>query len=370
MKKMSFGWLALSIALACLVVSCQKESSELLPLAEEGNLALSSDGETLTEEEFWESMEASDQFEAELAAYETQVRSEVSTSGLSVQNGVLVFESIPYYQSIVDLGDDMTEESPDGDPQQIIADGIAEEVIEEYVKTINFDSYGSIHGTASEFQDPFIDAILNEDRIVQIGDWLIKIDYLQETVWTIDANTTDAYESLLNESGNGLVTHGIGDDVLYQLEVGNLAEDRGCGGIGGLNQHSQKYLVNPDILMFSGIIFRRYGIYFRMVTEARFTTPVNNLNNMYFTMQIKGPEAWRRRRPCRRSKHIGTHPAGDKQTITNKNQVIRWVFYSSSRNLNGYHLFVRARGAIFDYQSPGLQWAFTNWRGRNINSPY
>ncbi|MEO1410957.1 MAG: hypothetical protein AAFW73_13810 [Bacteroidota bacterium] len=371
MKKLSFGRLMLSTVLACLLVSCQKETTEDLLLPPTEHQELSTEPETLTEEEFWESMEASEQFERERAAHEAQVRSEINTDGLSVQNGVLVFESIEYYQSIVDHGDDMTEESPDGDPLAIIEDGIAEQVIEAYVRTIGFDSYGSIVGENSEFDDGFIDAILNEDRVVQIENWLIKINVLEETVWTIAADTPNAYQNLLSETGTGLESHSTGDDVLYQLQPLNLAGYRGCGGIGSYSGDAAKPLVQ-GVDLYSEVRFRRYGIYFRLRSQVTFgSSQEGNYDAVYCTMQIKSPIAWRKRRPCGKSKHIGTHAWGDKTTITSDTDKITWTFYSSSRNLNGYYMFVRARGVVFGYnQQPGIQWAFTNWRGQNKNSPY
>ena len=360
----------LSTVLACLLVSCQKETTEDLLLPPTEHQELSTEPETLTEEEFWESMEASEQFERERAAHEAQVRSEINTDGLSVQNGVLVFESIEYYQSIVDHGDDMTEESPDGDPLAIIEDGIAEQVIEAYVRTIGFDSYGSIVGENSEFDDSFIDAILNEDRIVQIGSWLIKIDRNDEKVWTVPATNADAYQGLLQESGEGVESHSTGDDVLYQLTNDGLARDRGCGGISsGLYPQENKVFIPLQTTLNTFVTYRRFGIYFDLHAGAGYRNyfpPTNN--NIHLTLQIKGPEAWRKRRPCR-SRHIGRSASGDKR-MGFGNTDYSWKFYSGSRGLNGFHLFARARAVILNHPSLGFVYGFSDWRGRNINSPY
>ncbi|MEO0776443.1 MAG: hypothetical protein AAF146_07755, partial [Bacteroidota bacterium] len=232
MKKLSFGWLLLS-AFGCLLWSCQKETINPVPNTSlEADLPPLKSEEILTEEG---ALLMLAEMEAERDAQELlrqQIMSEIRTDQLSIQNGVLAFESLEYYQSIVDYGEDMSD-NPDGDPVEVVLDGVAEEVIINYTEQQNFPSYGTIKGADSEFDDAFMDAILNADRIVQIGSWLIKINPTEEKVWTVPVSNPNAYEELLAESGVGVVSHSTGDDVLYQLSSDGLAQDRGCGGVGG-----------------------------------------------------------------------------------------------------------------------------------------
>ncbi len=368
MNKLSFGWLLLS-AFGCFLFSCQKEAINPVPNASfEADLPPLKSEETLTEETFL--LELSEMEEESVAQelLRQQIMSEISTDQLSIQEGMLAFESLEYYQSIVDYGEDMSE-NPDGDPVEVVMDGIAEEVIINYTKTNNFPSYGMLNGEDSEFDQPFMDAILNADRIVQIGSWLIKVNPTDEKVWTVPVSNPTAYQDLLAESGDGVASHDIGDDVLYQLSNDGLAEDRGCGGISsGDFKHVGAPFVSGETTLSTFVVYRRFGIYFDLHTGAEFFNVRPATNGMiHLTLQIKAPEAWRKRRPCR-SRHVGTSPSGNKKFGFSSPH--SWKFYSGSRGLNGYHVFARARGVILNHPDHGFIFGFTNWVGRNVNSPH
>ncbi len=368
MKKLTFGWLLLS-AFGCFLVSCQKEAidpvsntsieAELPPLKTE---------ETLTEESFLLELSVLEEESAAQELLRQQIMSEISTDQLSINEGVLAFESLEYYQSIVDYGEDMSE-NPDGDPVEVVMDGVAEEVVIDYTRQHEFPSYGTIKGEDSEFNQEFLDAILNADRIVQIGDWLIKINPSDEKVWTVPTSNPNAYEDLLAESGDGVISHDIGDDVLYQLSNDGLAEDRGCGGIGGHPSLRRGDLIPQEIALEATVEFRRFGIYFDLKTWVEFENFTSSALNsdIHLTLQIKAPEAWRKRRPCR-SRDVGTSPSGNKDFAFGK--AVDWTFYSGSRSLNGYFLFARARGVMLNHPNHGFVFGFTSWAGRDVNSPH
>ncbi|MEO0776445.1 MAG: hypothetical protein AAFW73_13795 [Bacteroidota bacterium] len=366
---MSLRWLLLSATIGCFMVSCRKEPLAPAPPVTEEILNLVAKEEIYTEEMFLAELPGMEAREQELEMLRQQILSEVTTDQLSINGNLLVFESLEYYQSIVDHGEDMSE-ALEGDPILVELDGVAERVVIDYVEANGFPSYGSIHGESSEFDQEFMDAILNEDRIVQIGSWLIKIDRNDEKVWTVPATNADAYQGLLQESGEGVESHSTGDDVLYQLTNDGLARDRGCGGISsGLYPQENKVFIPLQTTLNTFVTYRRFGIYFDLHAGAGYRNyfpPTNN--NIHLTLQIKGPEAWRKRRPCR-SRHIGRSASGDKR-MGFGNTDYSWKFYSGSRGLNGFHLFARARAVILNHPSLGFVYGFSDWRGRNINSPY
>ena len=83
-------------------------------------------------------------------------------------------------------------------------------------------------------------------------------------------------------------------------------------------------------------------------------------------LEIQGPQAWMRRRPCG-SGTITTHHSGERVS----GYFYRYLFeaYSKSRNLNGIYMFVRARAEITPPGQPTVI-KYTNWTGRNVNTPY
>ncbi len=284
-----------------------------------------------------------------------------------VINGVLTFNSIADYEAIVDAGEDMSLDysEEEGEPQEIIEEGIEEQELMDYIEQIEFENYGVIHGEDNDLEEPFLAAILNVDKIIQMGNWLIKVDVVREKVWVIPADAEQAYENLRAETGEGLQVYSTGDDVLDILQYGPDYASRGCSGVGSLNVINETSFFPGSPIRFSGRVrFFRAGIYFKLSAKAEYTKQYNGA--LYLTLEVRGPEAWRKRRPCR-PRHVGTASAGVKKQGRHFSQ--QWVFYSRTRSLNGYYLFARA-GLYLTPPQDGGRGAFTTWVGRNISSPY
>ncbi len=258
--------------------------------------------------------------------------------GISVENGVLCFESIDYYESILD-----------SDPKLNSA-----EILTEYLNGTDFKSYGKKFKENSEYEERFMDAIMNEDKIVKIGEWFIYIDMPTEQVLVLSETEENAYDALLAGSNEEIKEFSTGDDVLDHLGNNSLPQDRDCGGIDGGTYPSSAQIYN-GISFWSYVKFFRAGVYFRLTGGYE----SNAIAYTYFnkSMEIQGPQAWCNRRPCE-SGTISTYPAGSISTGYNNNYVFE--LYENVRNLNGYYFFVRAN----------WQGVVTNWAGRNVNSPY
>lgn len=274
---------------------------------------------------------------------------------ITVQDGVLSFNSIEYYESVV------SDESENFSVDELTG----------YLNTTSFKSYGKKFGEESEYDEPFMDAIMNEDKVVKIGEWFIYIDIPLETVLAISESEENAYSSLLDLSNRNIKQFNIGDDVLDHLANGTTPQDKGCGGIGGgtypaysniNNAQIIGSVGNTDIRLNTGVKFFRAGVYFRLSSLYELWPNVSGINGIFnINVQVRGPQGWRKRRPCN-SKSIGTI-AQNTITINSSSRTGQSTFYSGVRNLNGYYFFVRSRCT-----NCGTGW--TPYGGRNINSPY
>ena len=235
--------------------------------------------------------------------------------------------------------------------------------------------------------DALFNAILNEDGIVLIGNFLYKIDLKKEIVGVLSISKISEYADLvsMNIENENIRRFTTGDDVIDLAESGAESTAKSCGGIDGgtypcYNNINQGQIVatlaNGNVWRLNpGVKFFRAGIYFRLSSLyeiwafANASAPdngvkVNSLNGL-FTVEIfcKGPEGWCQKRPC---------GSGDIETVNSGFYYSKTLseyqetFYSGIRNLNGYYFFVQGRAKFPD----GTVTIASPYGGRNINSPY
>lgn len=291
---------------------------------------------------------------------------------ISVKNGVLCFQT-KYYESI------FSEESEDNSIEELA----------KYLNSTSFKSYGKKYKEKSEYNEPFMDAIMNEDKIIKIGEWFIHIDIPNEIVLAISDKEENAYSSLLVRSNPNIKKFSVGDDVLDHLLNGSEPITEGCGGIGGGTYGCYSYVSQGKIIKeWSGgsvwrlwpyIKFFRAGIYFKLSSnylvrqyESKNATgagkslvgiDVNYYADLTIEMFIRHPHAWWKKKPCK-STSIGTKSGGFHYSGTSATGS-RSV-YTGTRNLNGYYFYVQGRAKYSD----GTYTGATPYGGRNINSPY
>ena len=266
---------------------------------------------------------------------------------LFVSAGVLVFRTVEYYEAIVDAAVPTEDDPPEaGAPAPVERDGWEEQSIRAFIDASDHISYGSIHGVESEFDDPFIDAILNRDRAVQIGDWLIKLDLTRGKVFTIAAELPNAYQDLLSENSTTVRVFSMEEDVLAILRGESGTAQPGGGGVGGIDEDDltfRAYLGGNVYAFRVEAKYHRYGIYFKIF--ARMSHRYRNAK-LRIDLSVENSQAWARSRPGRKSKTIWTG-AGFKNLVLSydpsNGTTQKWVFYSGSRGLDGYHFFVKAR---------------------------
>lgn len=257
---------------------------------------------------------------------------------LSISNKVLVFGSFDSYTSIVD-----------SDDRNRI------DYLIEHVNNLDFNSFNRAHADSDLLDnDDFLEAILDENSIVKIDEWFIKINLIDEVVTALKETEENAYANLLLGESRNIRTFSTGDDVIDHLENNTSPDDRGCGGVGG-GTYSSNTVSIGDWNTVAYVKFFRAGIWFRL-------TAGNSPSAQYeynMSLEVVGTEAWRKKRPCNGSSE-GTSAPGIKKSGSH---TYAWQFYGGTRNLNGYYFYVRLK-------IDGPSTLYTNWCGRNINSPY
>lgn len=291
---------------------------------------------------------------------------------ISVINNVLSFESIEYFTSLVS--------------NETEKDAVDE--LTTYLQSTAFSSYGKKYGEESEYEDSFMDAIMNEQKVVKIGEWYIYIDLPTETVLALSATEANPVQALLEHSNRNIKVFSTGDDVVHHLADGTSPDARACGGIGGgvYPCYTGGVHTGQVIKTFTnGVVWRlnpftrffRAGIYYRLSSQYevwRFANVfsnsggqiVSNISQEDVTIEmfIRYPQAWWKKRPCN-SSSVGTKSGGFHYSDgTYGNQATS--IYLGTRNLNGYYCYVQGR-ARYDN---GTVTTASPYGGRNINSPY
>ncbi len=275
-----------------------------------------------------------------------RINSNLTNNDFSTNGKMLIFESVESYEKSIELQSAEKRE-------KFLSD----------ISKLNFKNYFSVEHTESKSgndsvqeMDEFLGQLLNEDGIIQIGDYIYKVNLQSEKVFVLPAANIVEYQDLVNEnlSNKNIRRYSVGDDVIYLAESGDSGEK--CGGIGGGDYVSDVVDFGNNRRCQAMVRHFRAGVYYR--TTARFVPLISGVIDT--DLEVMGPEAWRNRRPCD-SDNIGRSAAGVKASGTTEQL---WQFYVGTRNLNGFYLFARIK-----CKSNG-QVKYSTWCGRNINSPY
>jgi len=292
-------------------------------------------------------------------------------SNISILNEVLTFRTFDSYTDIIDSDDENRVD-----------------FLIEHVNNLNFNSFSKVHPNSDLLErDELLESILDENMIIKIDEWFIKINILDETVTAVSETEINAYEDLLSGQNRNIKIFSTGDDVIDHLQNNTSPDDRSCGGIGGGTYPSYSAPYNGQIIktFSNGVVWRlnpyvhffRAGIWFRLSSQYevhRYPTSsstsggqvVSNITseNITIEMFIRSPKAWWKRRPCN-SSSIGTKNSGFHYSDSVHGHGKKTI-YGGIRNLNGYYLYVQGRARY----SNGTVTTASPYGGRNINSPY
>jgi len=132
------------------------------------------------------------------------------------ENDVLCFRTIGYYESIVNF-----------------ENGSKMAGVVEFINNSNFASYDKSAPVINLFEEEFIGAILNANRVVKIGEWFMSINPESDKVFVVSDEIEGALELVMEEDDklNSVIVFSTDDDVLEILKVnnGDTPHGLGCG---------------------------------------------------------------------------------------------------------------------------------------------
>jgi hypothetical protein len=288
-----------------------------------------------------------------------------STETLSISDNLqvssndefLVFENSDIYESIISKTD-----------SSFISSFLEKVRKLNYVS--HFESISSQKSDNNYIDNEYLSSILNKDMVVQIGDYLYRVNKANEKVYVLASEYLDQYEDLVSENtkNKNILEYSTGDDVIDMVEGGVKSNEKayfcGEGGIGGQESISNVVNIgNSGYTFHCYNDFNRYGIYFSLAIWVRSTAP-----NDSFRFYIQAENLWYHVK-CSYTTGPYSFPWYSQNAY---NSTQKYQSYSGSRNLNGVHVKSRGRCEIPNAPSGGNPYTvvFTDWNTINMNSPY
>ena len=257
------------------------------------------------------------------------------------------FRTIGYYESIVDHHDDSK------------AQGVV-----EFINNSDFISYDKSNPSTNIFNDEFMGAILNPDRVVKIAEWFIKIDPVSEKVFVISDEIENAYSVLLREDTRdpNLKVLTTSDDVTYLLQH---PEDMNVPGIGCGETGIGNYVVTFDDVnifanewLFDGELrFAKFGIYYKLYALA--TSNISGVYKLYIDLE---PVYYH----VKCGYTTGPYNVYNYQNNSAYAPTQKYTSYQGSKNLNEVYFrgrihaqYVHTNGVVYN--------AYTPWKQIQVN---
>ena len=252
---------------------------------------------------------------------------------------------------------------------------------------LNFDSYYKIVDKDPKlaekpiFKDDYITRFINKDFIVQVGNYIFKIDPVNERVYALHEDDIQFYTDLVNSNtANSLIKEfSTGDEVIELLKVNgngsvnrNSAPKLGCNedGCGGKESISTLLTIpgqSAGYQVWAYNDYNRYGVYFSLAAWVRGSFP--RTDGHPYRIYIQCENKWYKPR-CRSL--VGPESFPWYQDGVAKDNRQKYQSYSSTRPLNGLHLKTRCRLEIDGVPQGGNPYTtvFTEWTRIQVNNPY
>ncbi len=274
---------------------------------------------------------------------------------VSSNGKMLIFESVEDYQKIVE------------NPSEKIKFDFLTKVSK--MNHITYSEQLEILKTENDslLGDDYLAQILNEDWIVQIGDYLYRVNKPEEKVYVLPVANINEYDDLVNQnkSNPNIRKFSTSDNVIELAEEGATGE-KGlkCDEPGaGSRENYNDYKINTTIQISVTVYYRKFGIYFSNGVDV--WNHVGNNEKLY----IQAENLWAKKK-CSTIYGPISFPWLSPSTASISRRT--YTFYSGSTPLYGYHTKARARYENWDFPSGGNPYTvtFSGWAEIEINSPY
>jgi hypothetical protein len=255
---------------------------------------------------------------------------------VSVKGDRLAFASIADYKRAVDQPSEATK-------KQFARTVAALKGFTSFAQKQNFSPAleTSRDKVASLIRDEYFASILNADLVVQIGDYIFRVNPSRERVYVLSAANEKEYNDLIAENArnSNIRTFSTNDDVVDVIEAGGKGPETLCSetGIGG--RHSEA----PVGSLTAMADFVRYGIYFTLFAMV---SPYGSSGFPYMFEFTGGMSAnagyvyYHARCGTTASYEISTKGSW---TLMNR----KYQSYQGSKNLNEVYFFYRLKNDFF-----------------------
>lgn len=260
--------------------------------------------------------------------------------GFSSDGRMLIFDNTEVYEAF--LSGFMSETNDIGEADFIQHVNSMDYV--SYMDKLVADGAGAIDGLG----DNFMSAILNEDQIFQVGNFIYRVNKSAEKVFVLPADNISEYEDLVNESAtnSNVRQFSTGDDVIELAEKGDLGEEKGvfCSDRKAKEKSTTSsnvtIMVNPFLEMYIKASYNKFGVYFTLKAEGTHQTASTSTYKFYFQIDNS---SWAQR--CGSSVSNYSHPWRTKTSGTQSGgvQTEKFLFYNGTKQLKNYHYRVRFR---------------------------
>lgn len=235
---------------------------------------------------------------------------------------------------------------------------------------LNFQSLTevpSIKSSKNAIDDDYLRSLLNQDNIMQIGDYLYRINKTDESVYVLPAENINQYSDLVSENIKNLniKVYSTDDDVIELVESGLTGSEKGifCKDRKAYKVSSTSnqvtVLANPKVDMIIEAMYNKYGVYFTLKAVGEH---ILNINELKYYFQIDN-SSWSQR--CGSSVNNYSHPWRTKTSGTMGGGLYKekFKFYQGMKQLKSYRFKIRFRCENWYQPSGNLSYTtyFTNY---------
>lgn len=210
-----------------------------------------------------------------------------SDPNITIQNGVVVFSSIDYYENLL-------ERSSESDRNAIVSElSTSYYSLQDYLDNYVRDQllYQSPYTPDDRLDNDFLENILNPQGVVQIGNHWYKVDVPNEKVLALSTQHADGFNDLLqgNITNTHLLVFNTTEEVLLimqgeeqkGLDSSGQAERLICREefAGRKTDKGYDYSNNNQHRLDCKVVYQKAGIYFSLQGKAHHQT--RNSNNKW-----------------------------------------------------------------------------------------
>ena len=212
-------------------------------------------------------------------------------------------------------------------------------------------------GLDTLIKDDYFASILSDDKTVQIGQHIFKVNPENEKVYALHIKDKKYYNELISNIENSpfIRVFTFNDDVLEAIKNNNVGNNDIVPGVFCNDRHAVEksattnevfIMINPEVKMNLKVLYEKGGIYSSLSAEGTHNTVSSNDYKFYFQLDNC---SYKQR--CGSSVSNYSHPWRTKTSGWNlasqSKQVELFKFYSGMKRLKEYNFTVRFRGENF-----------------------